>query len=86
MSAYDPTSGGSGGGCRHNSTGVGAVPGNGIEGQGHAGGVGASGHQGSGGGGAGGPGIPSISGTIQSYWDTGDGGPGREISIIFQKQ
>tara|TARA_Y100001972_G_scaffold85889_1_gene105066 strand:+ start:267 stop:2744 length:2478 start_codon:yes stop_codon:yes gene_type:complete len=82
VSAYPPTSGGSGGGCRHNSAGgTGANPGSGIEGQGHAGGASASGHQGSGGGGAGGPGIPSMSGTLQSYWDTGDGGPGREISI-----
>ena len=82
VSGYDPTSGGSGGGCRHNSAGnSNGVPGRGIEGQGHAGGGSAAGHQGSGGGGAGGPGIGALVGTQQSYWNTGDGGPGREISI-----
>ncbi|BCU97927.1 MAG: hypothetical protein CM15mV20_0030 [uncultured marine virus] len=73
VSGFNPTSGGSGGGCRHNSASTnGGTPGSGIEGQGHAGGASANGHQASGGGGAG-LGIQKLVGTQQSYWNTGEG-------------
>ena len=78
VSGHIQTAGGSGGGCRHNSTGQpDAAGGLGTLGQGNDGGAGAAGSQGSGGGGAGEAGMPSVAGTNQG----GDGGDGRQISI-----